>query len=107
MAIRSETTPCLHAYLEGTGLANTLNGLLFRPMSARGSPQPLRRQLSPTRVDWVLRKFGKPFKLEHDYSGHSMRTSLIMTALEIGAKLEDVQRTIGHADRSTTQLYNR
>ena len=29
------------------------------------------------------------------------------TGSEHGAKLEDVQRTVGHADPSTTQLYDR
>jgi integrase/recombinase XerD len=36
-----------------------------------------------------------------------MRATFITTALENGAKLEDVQRTVGQADPSTTQLYDR
>jgi integrase/recombinase XerD len=36
-----------------------------------------------------------------------MRATLITTTLDNGAKLEDVQRTVGHADPSTTQLYDR
>jgi site-specific recombinase XerD len=43
----------------------------------------------------------------HGYCAHSMRATFITTALENGAKLEDVQRTVGHADPSTTQLYDR
>ena len=41
------------------------------------------------------------------YSPHSMRATFITTTLDNGAKLEDVQRTVGHADPSTTQLYDR
>jgi integrase/recombinase XerD len=41
------------------------------------------------------------------YSPYSMRATCITTALEHGAKLEDVQRTVGHADPATTQLYDR
>jgi site-specific recombinase XerD len=36
-----------------------------------------------------------------------MRATFITTALEHGAKLEDVQRTVGHADAVSTQLYDR
>jgi site-specific recombinase XerD len=35
-----------------------------------------------------------------------VRTTFTTTALENGAKLEDVQCTVGHADPSTTQLYD-
>jgi integrase/recombinase XerD len=69
--------------------------------------QSLRRQLYSERVDWVLQKFRKQLNLEYGYSSHSMRATFITAALENDAKLEDVQRTVGHADPSTTQLYDR
>ena len=42
----------------------------------------------------------------HSYSAHSMRATFITTALDNGASLEDVQSD-GHADPSTTKLYDR
>jgi integrase len=45
--------------------------------------------------------------LGNGYSPHAMRATCMTTALENGAKLEDVQRTVGHADPATTQLYDR
>lgn len=36
-----------------------------------------------------------------------MRATFITTALENGASLEDVQEAVGHADPSTTKLYDR
>jgi hypothetical protein len=36
-----------------------------------------------------------------------MRATFITTALENGAKLEDVQKAAGHRDPSTTKLYDR
>jgi integrase len=45
--------------------------------------------------------------LERGYSAHSMRATFITTALENGAGLEDVQLAAGHADPSTTKLYDR
>jgi integrase/recombinase XerD len=55
----------------------------------------------------VLQKFGKRLKLEYDYLAHSMHATFITTALEKGATLEDLQRTVGHADPATTQLHDR
>jgi site-specific recombinase XerD len=36
-----------------------------------------------------------------------LRATLITTALENGAQLEDVQKAAGHRDPSTTKLYDR
>ena len=36
-----------------------------------------------------------------------MRATFIVTALENGAQLEDVQKAAGHRDPSTTKLYDR
>jgi integrase/recombinase XerD len=41
------------------------------------------------------------------YSVHSMRATFITTVLKNGATLEDVQKAAGHADPSTTKLYDR
>ena len=46
-------------------------------------------------------------QLDRGYSAHSMRATFITTALDNGASLEDVQRAAGHADPSTTKLYDR
>jgi integrase/recombinase XerD len=45
--------------------------------------------------------------LDHGYSAHSMRATFITTALQNGASLEDVQRDVGHANPTTTKLYDR
>ena len=54
-----------------------------------------------------LRKYAKRIGLDRGYSAHSMRATFITTALENGAGLEDVQLAAGHADPSTTKLYDR
>jgi hypothetical protein len=41
------------------------------------------------------------------YRAHSMRATFITTALNKGASLEDVKWDVGHADPSTTKLYDR
>ena len=40
-------------------------------------------------------------------SVHSMRATFITQTLAMGASLEEVQRAAGHADASTTKLYDR
>jgi integrase/recombinase XerD len=76
-------------------------------MSIGREPHPIRRQLGPDGVDYVVEKYLNQLGLGRGYSSHSMRATFITTALENGAKLEDVQRTVGHADPATTQLYDR
>src|SRR5207245_5127623 len=58
-------------------------------------------------IDHVLRKYARHIGLERGYSAHSMRATFITTALDNGASLEDVQSAAGHADPSTTKLYDR
>ena len=55
----------------------------------------------------ILRKYARAIGLDCGYSEHSMRATFITTALDNGASLEDVQWAAGHADPSTTKLYDR
>ena len=57
-------------------------------------------------MDWDVRKHTQQIVLGRAYSSYSMRTTSIKTVLDKGAKLEDVQRTVGHADPAATQLYD-
>src|SRR5712691_5386897 len=52
-------------------------------------------------------KYARSIGLDRGYSAHSMRATFITTALDNGASLEDVQSAAGHADPSTTKLYDR
>ncbi len=107
IAIHPETAQRLRAYLQAAGHAHDRDGPLFRPMSLGREPHPIRRQLGPDSVDSVVEKYINQLGLGRGYSSHSMRATFITTALEHGAKLEAVQRTVGHADPATTQLYDR
>jgi integrase/recombinase XerD len=107
VAIHPETAQCLRAYLQAAGHAEDREGPLLRPMSIGRYRRPLRRPLGPVRIDKILQIYVQQLGLGPGYSALSMRATFITTALENGAKLEDVQRTVGHADPSTTQLYDR
>jgi len=63
--------------------------------------------MDPDAINRVVRKYAAALGLDRGYSAHSMRATFITTALENGAKLEDVQKAAGHRDPSTTKLYDR
>lgn len=98
----------IQEYLKAAGHADDHEGPLFRPLRDNRRGQEERRHMDPDMVDRVLRKYAaKALGLRKGFSAHSMRATFITTALENGASLEDVQRDVGHADPSTTKLYDR
>jgi integrase/recombinase XerD len=107
LAIHPQTAQRIRDYLEKAEHAEDLEGPLFRPVRGNQRAQETRRHLHPDEIDRVLRKYAKRIGLERGYSAHSMRATFITTALDNGASLEDVQRAAGHADPSTTKLYDR
>jgi integrase/recombinase XerD len=107
VAIHPETAQRLRAYLAAAGHADDREGPLFRPLHSGRFRQPLRRPLGPVRIDKIVQTYVRQLGLGPGYAAHSMRATFITTALANGAKLEDVQRTVGHADPATTQLYDR
>lgn len=51
---------------------------------------------------WVAKRLGRL----RGFSAHSMRATFITRALENGCPLEHVQKDVGHAHPSTTQMYD-
>jgi integrase len=105
LAIHPNTAKRIRAYLQAAGHAEDLDGPMFRPLSHNGKRHEERRHMSPDAIDRILRKYAAALGLY--YSAHSMRATFITTALDNGCPLEDVQRAAGHADASTTKLYDR
>jgi site-specific recombinase XerD len=107
LAIHQQTAKRIRDYLEEAKHGEDLDGPLFRPVRGNQKAQAPRRHLHPDEIDRILRKYAKRIGLTRGYSAHSMRATFITTALDNGASLEDVQRAAGHADPSTTKLYDR
>lgn len=107
MAVHPQVVQRIAAYLHAAGHAADLDGPLFRPVRGNGRQYVPRRHLAPDAVDRVLRKYSAIIGLIRGFSAHSMRATFITTTLDNGASLEDVQRAAGHADPSTTKLYDR
>lgn len=55
----------------------------------------------------IFSKYRELAGLPASYSPHSARATCATTALNNGARLDDVQRMLGHADIRTTQIYDR
>lgn len=107
LAIHPQVAQRIRDYLDLTGHGSDLDGPLFRPMRDPRKGLEARRHLHPDVIDRILRKYARHIGLSRGYSAHSMRATFITTALDNGASLEDVQSAAGHADPSTTKLYDR
>lgn len=107
VAIHPQVARRLHDYLIAAGHADELDGPLFRPVRNNQRRNDSCRTLSTDEINRILHKHAQRAGLIRGYSAHSMRATFITTALENGANLEDVQRDVGHAEPSTTKLYDR
>ena len=108
LTINPQTASRIQDYLFAAGHGEDRKGALFRPVRNNSTKADPRRNLNPNGIDRILRKYAKQaVGVETGYSAHSMRTTFATIALENEAKIEEVQRAMGHADISTTRLYDR
>ncbi len=107
LAIHPQAAQRIRDYLDLAKHGEDIEGPLFRPVRDNRQGLAARRFLHPDVIDRTLRKYARSIGLDRGYSAHSMRATFITTALDNGASLEDVQSAAGHADPSTTKLYDR
>ena len=92
------------------GHGEDLGGAIFRPVSNDRTGE-LDRVLNPNSIYRnVVRKFGQATGLNVEVNGlsvHSMRTTAATNALSHEADIAKVQEWLGHANVSTTRLYDR
>lgn len=108
LAINPQAANRIQEYLTRAGHGEDFEGPLFRPVRSTMRGMEFRRHVEPKMIDRLVKKYAsKALGLKRGYSAHSMRATFITTALANGANLEDVQEAVGHADPSTTKLYDR
>ena len=107
VAIHPQVAQRIREYLLASGHFADLDGPMFRPIRGNGRQTSPLRPLVPDGIDRILKKYIGRLEIGRGYSAHSMRATFITTALANGASLEDVQRDVGHAEPSTTKLYDR
>jgi integrase/recombinase XerD len=94
-------------YLDASGHRDDRDGALFRPIkNALGT---LEGHLTPGAIfSRVVRPYGRQIGIAVEGFGpHSLRTTAATNALEHDADIAKVQDWLGHANVSTTRLYDR
>lgn len=100
----------LTEYLEVAGHKEDLEGPLFRPVQNRVTGA-LNKPLHPVSVyQDIVKRYGHAVGITVDVRGfcvHSLRATAATNALAHGADIAKVQEWLGHADISTTRMYDR
>ncbi len=107
LAINPQTAKRIDDYLVVAGHGDAPELPLFLPVKKSAKNPDMKRFLHPDRVDNILKRYAREIGIKRGFSAHSMRATFITRALENGAPLEEVQRAAGHADASTTRLYDK
>jgi len=97
-------------YLALAGHGAEGDGALFRPV-ANNRTRRLDRHLDPKSVyDHIVMKYGRETGIEAQVNGlcvHSLRATAATNALSHESDIAKVQEWLGHANVSTTRLYDR
>jgi integrase len=97
-------------YLARAGHRSDLDGALFRPVKNNRTGE-LERHLDPASVYRnIVRKYGIETGISGEVSGlcvHSLRATAATNALSHESDIAKVQEWLGHANISTTRLYDR
>ena len=96
-------------YMKEVGHKEELGSALFRPVR-NNVTNKLNKHLTPEAVYYLVRKYGLSSGLADEVSGlcvHSTRATSATNALDHEADIAKVQEWLGHANVSTTRLYDR
>lgn len=104
----SNTLRLISEYLDAAGHVNDLEGPLFRPMVNPRAGHTA-TALTPGGVyNSVVMRYMKQLSIAGENMGpHSLRATAATSALEHDADIAKVQEWLGHANISTTRVYDR
>jgi integrase/recombinase XerD len=99
----------IHDYLHAAGHGEEAEGPLFRPLKNPAGQGDTNRPLTHSAVyHRVLRKHAQAAGVDFaSFGPHALRATAATNALDRGADLGKVQEWLGHANVSTTRLYDR
>jgi integrase/recombinase XerD len=108
LALNPQTAQRIEHYLAASNHGGDIEGPLFRAVKRNWKNPDERRQLHPDLIDRIVRKHTKAaLNIQRGFSAHSCRATFATTSLANGSSLEDVQEALGHADATTTKLYDK
>jgi integrase/recombinase XerD len=101
----------IQKYLKMAAHGKDVSGALFRPVKNNRTPAGLMRPLDPSSVYRnIVKHYGKLTGISAEVNGlrvHSLRATAATNALSHKADIAKVQEWLGHANVSTTRLYDR
>lgn len=97
------TTALIHDYLEAAGHGADENDALFRPVS-NNRTRRLDNAVTPDGAYKVMR--GYSGQLGFETGAHALRATAATNALDHDADIAKVQEWLGHANISTTRIYD-
>ncbi len=101
--VHHELRHVLERYLDLVGHRDRSQAPIFQAVKNGEPGTPLTRQ----QLAGLFYKYRDKAGLSKSYTPHSARATCGTTALNNGARLEDVQKLLGHSDIRTTQIYDR
>lgn len=107
--ISPHTQTAIHTYIEAVGHQHDKNGAIFRPLK-NNTTHTLRKGLHPDSIYKLVYDYTCQAGIEKQVEGrwvHLARATAITNALEHEADISRVQEWAGHANISTTRLYDR
>ncbi|MDE2125263.1 MAG: tyrosine-type recombinase/integrase [Armatimonadetes bacterium] len=108
LALNPQTAQRIEQYLAASNHGGDIEGPLFRAVRPSWRNHDDRRHIHPDAIDRIVRKYVKvALNIERGFSAHSCRATFATTSLANGSSLEDVQEALGHADATTTKLYDK
>ena len=96
----------LHAYLDGTGIADDASGPLFRTIG-RGTAELTRTPLPGRNALAMVQRRAAAAEIGTKIGNHTFRATGITAYLKNGGTLERAAAIANHASTRTTQLYDR
>ena len=106
LAINQELQIIIREYLRLAGHEDNKNSYLFLPVKHAPRTSDKNRKLSRKTIDYLFKKYAKLAMLD-GVTPHSARATFITQALENNCPIEAVQKTVGHAQIKTTQMYDK
>ena len=106
LAVNQELQILINVYLRGAGHDRENDSYLFLPVRNAPNASDTTRKLSRKTVDYLFKKYAKQAFL-YGVTPHSARATFITQALENNCPIEAVQKTVGHSQIKTTQMYDK
>lgn len=106
LAVHPELAAAIKKYLDCAFYDQNKDSFLFLPIRNAPASSDPERKLSRRSIDYLFNKYAGTISLQ-DRTVHSARATFITQALENNCPIEHTQRSVGHAQLKTTQMYDK